>query len=126
MGKPSSDNLVLYGLLLLLAVAFIVGTWSKLFKGAIQADNFKTRAVRGVIKTIRHVHHGNCVLTVYNARTQAVDEFTLNISGFVKKHNIQIHDSIAKDANSRFASVYRKTNGQYQKMVDIDLWNTLE
>jgi hypothetical protein len=124
---PSFDNFVLYAFMVLFVIVLVIGTWGKLFKGPIQADDFEKKPVHGVIVTLRHAHHGNCVLTVLNPETKTTEEYTLLISGFVKRHNIQTHDSIAKHANSQFASVYRKNGaGSYYKIVDINLWNTLE
>lgn len=57
---------------------------------------------------LEDIHHGQFDVTIIDNKTKDTVRYALRISKFIKQNDIQIGDSISKEADSRIIWFYRK------------------
>jgi hypothetical protein len=84
-----------------------------------QENDLIKREISGILVTVKDLQHGDYTIRIKQHNTGKEMEYYLQISRFIKENNIQVNDSISKEANSHTLNFYRKKDGIYEKYCDL-------
>lgn len=106
---------------LLSILGILLASWiiDLIYREKKQRGDFFKQEVNGILIRSKDIYRGMFKLTIRQHHTEEEVTYSLSISKFLRDYNIQIGDSISKDANSRTIEFFRKSNGTFSKCCDL-------
>lgn len=118
--RKDTDKYILIGLVSIVIAFLIYWTISSFVNRETQTNDFIKKEVGGLLVNIKDEGKGEYTLTIKQHKTGEILEYYLFLSPFIKKNNIQINDSISKDANEHTIKFYKKKNGSFYKCCELN------
>src|SRR5687767_8415090 len=111
--KLDLNTYILTGLIAIGLIALFSWIIFSAIDRAEQEDDLIKREISGILITVKDLQRGNYILRIKQHETGEELEYHLQISRFMKENNIQVNDSISKDANSHTLNFFKKKHGIY-------------
>lgn len=103
--------------MVIVAVIYFTTNYKK-FKSEISI--LISQEINGIIKSMKDENRGSYFLEIQTTK-EDLKIHSLPIAWEVKKFNIQIGDSVSKEANSKIMIFYKLKNGVSQKLCEFEM-----
>jgi hypothetical protein len=79
------------------------------------------KEIKGRVVALNDENRGSYYIEI-KTREETYKIHSLPIAWEIKEYNIQVGDSISKEANSKTITFYKVKNGVYEKCCDFEMW----
>jgi hypothetical protein len=119
--KISKKNLIVLFSILAILVLIAVFVLSKNYLNYRANTNALIgQQINGIIKSMKDQSRGSYFLEIQTEK-EIISVHSLPVAWEVKKYNIQVGDSISKEANSRIMKFYKSRNGVIEKICEFEM-----
>lgn len=115
----STYGKILIGLLSILGILLVSWIVISLYNDKKQSDDLIEREINGILINSKDITHGKYALIIKQHGTGEEIKYYLHISKFFQDNNIQVGDSISKNANSHTINFFKKRNGTFNKCCEL-------
>jgi hypothetical protein len=81
--------------------------------------DFIKRELSGPLVKLEDIHHDQFYLYIRDNKTHNVVRYALYISKFIRENNIQVGDSISKEAGDHTIWFYKKKDGIFSRSANL-------
>ena len=107
-------NYTLFIICGLLVTLIIYSYYSTMIKFENMENAIIKAEINGLLINVKNVNKGNYYIEIKDSKTKIVYPCDLPLASFVSENNIQLNDSISKEAKNDSLTFYRKVENKYQ------------
>ena len=117
---PAKYIIFLIALFLISAISAIVFFRDNYIKQTKKITEVIKKEIQGKIKDLKNENRGSYYIEI-STMTEEIKVHSLPIAWEIEKYNIQIGDSLSKEADSRIMTFYKFKNGAYKKCCEYKI-----